>query len=232
MGMLTMTRSGAVRHSQWPLRRAVGWLLIVVGTAAYAYAALIRPWHLRWGATDAEVAETLPGDELVREPAGATTRAVTVNAPPEAIWPWLAQLGQAKGGFYSYERLENLLGCAIHNADTVVPAWQQVQPGDLVKMAPSPDAPPAYLVASVEPGRALVLGHHVGLSPDPASPWSDTWQFVIVPVDGQTSRLIVRSRSIAGTPLLNRALEPGIFVMEQRMLRGIKERAERLAAQH
>lgn len=232
MGMLTMTRSGAVRHSQWSVRRAVGWLLIVVGTAAYGYAALIRPWHLRWGATDAEVAGALPGDELVPEPAGDTTRAVTVNAPPEAIWPWLAQLGQAKGGFYSYERLENLLGCAIHNADRVVPAWQQVQPGDLVKLAPSPDAPPAYVVARVEPGRALVLGHHLGLSSDPASPWSDTWQFVIVPVDGQTSRLIVRSRSIAGTPPLNRALEPGIFVMEQRMLRGIKERAEGLAAQH
>lgn len=231
MGMLTMTRSGSVRRSLWPVRRAVGWLLIVLGTAAYIYAALLRPWHVRWGATDAEVSALLPGDGLVVDPAGVTTRAVTINAPPEAIWPWLAQLGQAKGGFYSYTWLENLLGCQIVNAKVVVPAWQQVQPGDLVKLAPRPDAPPAYVVAAVEPGRALVLGHRVGLSQDPASPWSDTWQFVIVPVDAHSSRLIVRTRSVAGTPLLNRALEPGVFVMEQRMLRGIKARAEGLAAQ-
>lgn len=229
MATLTMTRRGAVHDRLWAIRRALGWTLIVVGTVAYVYAALIRPWHLHWGATDAEVAGILPGDELVPEAVGITTRAVTVNAPPEAIWPWLAQLGQAKGGFYSYEVIENLLGCKIANAGAVVPEWQQVRPGDLVKMSPSPDAPPAYVVASVEPGRAMVLGHHVGLNPDPASPWSDTWQFVIVPLDGQRSRLIVRSRSGASTPAINRALEPGVFIMEQKMLRGIKERAEGLA---
>lgn len=230
MATMTMTRGGAVRGRLWAARRALGWALIVVGTAAYAYAALLRPWHLRWGATDAEVAGALPGDELVADAALLTTRAVTVDAPPEAIWPWLAQLGQAKGGFYSYEQVENLLGCQITNADAVVPEWQQVRPGDLVRMAPSPDAPPAYVVASVDPGRSLVLGHHVGLSPDPSSAWSDTWQFVIAPLDGRRSRLIVRTRSDASVAAFTWALEPGIFVMEQRMLRGIKERAEGLAA--
>jgi hypothetical protein len=226
---MTMTRSGAVRDSLWAVRRALGWTLLVVGTAAYIYGALIRPWHLRWGATDAELAAVLPGDQLV-DGVTLSTRAVTIHAPPEAIWPWLAQLGQAKGGFYSYTALENLLGCEITNADVVVADWQQVRPGDQVLMAPSPDAPPAFLVASVEPGRALVLGHHEGLSRDPASPWSDSWQFVIEPVDAGTSRLIVRSR--AGPALWwTSAIEPGVFIMEQGMLRGIKERAERLAGQ-
>jgi hypothetical protein len=210
-------------------RRALGWLLIAVGTSAYCYGALLRPWCARWGATDAELQAALPGDELVAAPQAVTTRAITVNAPAEAIWPWLAQLGQGRGGFYSYEWLENtLLGCDIHNADTINPAWQNVAPGDLVKMRPDPAMPPAYLVAQVLPGRALVLGHHVGLSVDPAAPWAETWQFVIVPVDATTSRLIVRSRSFEA-PWINRLLEPGIFLMEERMLRGIRERAERYA---
>lgn len=229
MATLTMTRAGALRGRLWALRRALGWALILVGTVGYAYAALARPWHLRWGATDAEVVGALPGDELVADPVSVTTRAVTVMAPPEAIWPWLAQLGQGKGGFYSYELIENLLGCQIDNAEAVVPAWQQVRPGDLVRMAPRADMPPAFEVAGVEPGRALVLGHREGLRA--AAPWSDSWQFVIVPVDGRSSRLIVRSRSGASVAAMSWALEPGIFVMEQRMLRGIKERAEQLAAQ-
>lgn len=230
MATMTMTRAGSMRGGLSAVRRAVGWTLLVVGTAAYIYAALIRPWHLRWGATDAELAATLPGDELVSGGVTLSTRALTIHAPPEAIWPWLVQIGQAKGGFYSYELLENLLGCEITNADAVVPEWQQVRPGDKVLLAANPDAPPAYMVASVEPGRALVMGHHVGLNPDPASPWSDTWQFVIVPVDAQSSRLILRTRNAPGLSWTS-ILEPGVFIMEQRMLRGIRERAERLAAQ-
>lgn len=214
-----------------PLRRIIGWLLIVAGTTAYAYMALLRPWHLRWGASDAEVQATLPGDELVPNPVAVSTRAITIHAPPEAIWPWLAQLGQGRGGFYSYEWLENtLLGCDIHNADAINPAWQTVAPGDLVKMRPDPTLPPAYVVAQVIPGRALLLGHHVDLSQDPAAAWAESWQLVITPVDAGTSRLIVRSRS-AEAPWINRLLEPGIFLMEERMLRGIRERAERYATQ-
>ena len=214
-----------------PLRRAIGWLLIVVGTIAYVYAALLRPWHTRWGASDAELQAVLPGDELVLAPVAVTTRAIAINAPPEAIWPWLAQLGQGRGGFYSYEWLENtLLGCEIENAETINPAWQSVAPGDLVKMRPDPAMPPAYNVAQVLPGRALVLGHHVGLSTDPTAPWADTWQFVIVPQEPGGSRLIIRTRT-QEAPWSNRLLEPGIFLMEERMLRGIRERAERYAVQ-
>ncbi|HMQ30412.1 MAG TPA: hypothetical protein PKD53_06760 [Chloroflexaceae bacterium] len=213
----------------WAARRAIGWALIVAGTIGYAYG-LARPWHLRWGATDAEVAAALPGDELAPGAPVVSTRAITIAAPPEAIWPWLAQLGQGRGGFYSYELVENALGCAIENAEAIVPAWQHPRPGDLVKLAPDPAAPPAYVVAQVIPGRALVLGHRAGLSEDPAAPWSDTWQFVIAPVDARTSRLIVRTRGSGEPAWIFRAIEPGVFLMEQKMLRGIRERAERLAA--
>jgi hypothetical protein len=227
MATLALTRGARRPQPPGRLRRAIGWALIVTGTIGYAYAALIRPWHLRWGATDAELTVALPGDELAL---GATvsTRAITIDAPPEAIWPWIAQLGQGRGGFYSYAWFENLLGCEITNADTVVPAWQNPQPGDLVKMAPSPDAPPAYVVAQVVPNRALVLGHHLNL--DPAQPWAETWQFVIEPLDEHSSRLIVRTRGGGEPAWIFRAIEPGVFLMEQGMLRGIKARAEALAA--
>lgn len=230
MASIALARPAARRRPVGRLRRSIGWLLIVAGTAGYLYAALLRPWHTRWGATDDEVERALPGDELVASPIAVTTRAISVNAPPEAIWPWIAQLGQGRGGFYSYEWIENtLLRCDIHNADAVVPAWQRPAVGDLVRMSPDPAMPPAYVVAQVHPGRALVLGHRVGLSDDPASPWADSWQFVIEPAPGGASRLIVRTRSFE-TPWVNRLLEPAIFLMEERMLRGIKARAEGLAA--
>ena len=84
----------------------------------------------------------LPGDELAPDAALVSTRAVTINAPPEAVWPWVAQLGQGRGGFYSYTWIENLIGCAIVNADQFEPAWQSPQPGDLVKMSPDAARPP------------------------------------------------------------------------------------------
>lgn len=227
MATLALTHSAGRARGPGRARRALAWALIIAGTIGYSYAALARPWHLRWGASDAELAATLPGDELAAA-ATVSTRAITIAAPPEAIWPWLAQLGQGRGGFYSYELLENALGCAIANADAIVPEWQHPRPGDLVKLAPDPARPPAYVVAQVIPNRALVLGHHVGL--DPAAPWAETWQFVIEPIDAGSSRLIVRTRGQGEPAWIFRAIEPGVFLMEQGMLRGIKERAERLAA--
>jgi hypothetical protein len=117
------------------------------------YAIFIRPWHLRWGATNEELSKPLPGDELVPEPAIESTRAITVNAPVEEVWPWLAQIGQDRGGFYSYEWLENLAGCQMRNADRIHPEWQHRELGETVFLHP------AYgmRVASFEPGRAIVL---------------------------------------------------------------------------
>jgi hypothetical protein len=225
MASIALARPQAPVRQPGRLRRALGWALIIVGTIGYAYSALLRPWHLRWGASEAEIVAALPGDELVPGVPVVSTRAITINAPAVAVWSWVVQLGQGRGGFYSYAWLENLIGCEIVNAERVEAAWQSPRPGDLVKMAPDAARPPAYVVAQVIPGRALVLGHHLGL--DPAAPWGDTWQFVVEPVDASTTRLIVRTRGQGEPAWIFRAIEPGVFIMEQGMLRGIKERAER-----
>ena len=105
------------------------------GTLA-AYALAVRPWHVRWGATDEEVNERLPGDELVRHPNVEATHAVTIKAPAEEVWPWLVQIGQDKGGFYSYSWLENLAGCRLRNADRIVPEFQRLKVGALTLRVP------------------------------------------------------------------------------------------------
>jgi hypothetical protein len=203
------------------LRTAGGVALAgAAGLATYAF--LIRPWHLRWGATDAEVAAALPGDERVPDPEMTSTRAITIAAPADYIWPWIAQIGQTRGGFYSYTWLENAVGCRMRNADWVHPEWQDVEVGDEVWLHPK--APPLE-VALVEPGRALVLG--------------DDWAFVLEAVNDRTSRLIVRGRGRFTMPDLGKVgnflywrgvFEPAHFVMERKMMLEIKRRAEALYA--
>src|SRR6266851_6379390 len=124
-----------------------------IAGAAAAYILLARPRHLRWGTTGQESGEPLPGDDLIADPDLTATRAITVRAPAGRIWPWIVQLGQGRGGFYSYDFLENLAGCDIHSADRIVPEWQDVGAGDEVRLAPQV----GLTVASVEPGRSLVL---------------------------------------------------------------------------
>ena len=116
-------------------RRAAAAGTAVLGSAA-AYILAIRPWQLGWGATGEERDATLAGDDLIPNPDLVATRAITVHAPPDQVWPWLAQLGQGRGGFYTYDVLENLVGCDIHSADRVVPEWQDIKVGDQVKLHP------------------------------------------------------------------------------------------------
>src|SRR5690242_12108634 len=101
-----------------------------LGAVAAAYAFLLRPWHLGWGATEVEQEELLPGDDLFPNPKHQATHAITIQAPVTDVWPWLVQIGQNKGGFYSYTVLENLMGCDIHNAKKIVPEWQSLRAGD------------------------------------------------------------------------------------------------------
>jgi hypothetical protein len=178
---------------------------------AAAYLLAIRPWLRRWGATDDELERTLPGDELVPDPAIGSTWSVTIDAPAEEVWPWLAQIGQDRGGFYSYEWLENLAGCGLRNADRIHPEWQQRAVGEVVPLHPTGGLPLAHF----EPGRALVL---------------EGWgSFVVEPIDGQRTRLVSRSRAPKGWAAISYALllEIPHFVMQRKMLLGIKERAER-----
>jgi hypothetical protein len=198
---------------------------VVAGGAVAVGVALLRARYLRWGATDEEVNLVLPGDELVPHADLTATRAVTVAAAADCVWPWIAQLGQGRGGFYSYDFLENLVGCDIHSADRVVPEWQPIDVGDEVNLYPEV----GLIVARVEAGRALVLRGGMPIA-QTRSPYDFTWAFVLRGQADETTRLLVRERygySRRWAPLLVEPVEFISFVMSQRMLRGIKERAER-----
>jgi hypothetical protein len=121
-------------------RRAAAAGTAVLGSAA-AYILAIRPWQLGWGATGEERDATLAGDDLIPNPDLMATRAITVHAPAAQVWPWIAQLGQGRGGFYSYDALENLVGCDIHSANRVVPEWQDLKVGDQVSLGTPADRP-------------------------------------------------------------------------------------------
>lgn len=178
-----------------------------------------------WGAYADEVASTLPGDELLSRVDVTSTRAITVRAPSGAVWPWIAQLGQGRGGFYSYDALENVVGCRIHSAQAVVPDWQHVEVGDTVHLHPTV----SLEVAVVLPGRALVLHGGVPVSGS-APPYDSTWAWILREAPDGTTRLVVRERYAYTGPwagLIVRPVQLVSFVMSQKMLRTIKERAER-----
>jgi hypothetical protein len=201
--------------------------IAVVAGAAATGVLLGRRWQLRWGATAQELAGPLPGDELIAEPDLTATRALTVRAPAARVWPWIAQLGQGRGGLYSYDFLENLIGCDIHSADRVVREWQDIKAGDEVRLHPDV----ALEVAAVDPGRSLVLRSAVpdGNAPPP---FGFTWAFALQPGPDGTTRLIVRERYAYTQPWARLIVEPVEvigFVMTQKMLRGIRSRAERAA---
>jgi hypothetical protein len=192
---------------------------VLGGVAAVsAYTFLIRPWHLRWGATEEELKLSLPGDELVDRPKLTSTRAITIEAPAKDIWPWLVQIGQNRGGFYSYAWLENLVGCQMRNADRIVPEWQDLRVGDEVWLHPK--APPLR-VAAIEPERSIVL--------------EKSWVFYLQPIAEGTTRLIIRGRGDFEPDLKNGffnlilwrgIFEPAHFIMERKMMLGIKQIAE------
>ena len=207
-------------------RRSVACITGIAGAVA-GYWFLARPRHLRWGAADDEVDAPLPGDDLVPNPHLTATRAIGVRATPSEVWPWIAQMGQGRGGLYSYDALENLVGCDIHSADRIVPEWQDVAVGDDFRL--HPEVP--LSVALVEPGRALVIRGAVEMGEDaPAPPYDFTWAFVLRDRGDGTTRLLVRERyryTERWAPLLVEAVELVSFVMSQKMLRGIRDRAER-----
>ena len=205
--ILATARAAARRRPPHPLAAA--------GTVAtLAYVLRVRRWLLTWGATPEELRRPLPEDELVPDPGSQSTRAVTIDAPVEEVWPWLAQIGQDRGGFYSYEWLENLAGCRMRNADRIHPEWQLREVGETVLLHPAS----GLRVARFEPDRVLAL---------------ESWgAFVLEPIDERRTRLIARGRSKRGLASAAYALllEIPHFVMERKMLLGIKARAERVAS--
>lgn len=190
-------------------------------------APLSRRWYNRWGATPEECRRELPGDELVPAPRLEYTHAITIQAPPAAVWPWLVQIGQGRGGLYSYDGLENLIGCEMHSAERILPEFQTLNPGDLVLFGPAEKNFPGQVVLEVQPERALVM---CALNPvTRQAEKSATWVFVLEEAAGAT-RLLVRGRNGYAPGFANALMwhivEPISFVMERRMLRGIKARAE------
>ena len=206
---------------------------MVTSTLFVGFLFVVHPWYERWGATDEEVSRTLPGDEVLGRTARQETRATTIDAPIESVWPWLAQLGQDRGGFYSFRILEDLVGCEMPDADRILPEKQEWKPGDRLWMYPphklggAGSAPLRGLV----PGRALVFGTwQLGTSRE--GPNDGSWAFVLEPAgDGRATRLLVRGRALAspgiGAAVFDRLVfEPIHFVMEKKMMRELAARAE------
>jgi hypothetical protein len=200
--------------------RIIG-ILAGLGIFALVVMFALLPWMDRWGATDDEIAASFAGDDLLPSPTLLYNRAVTVNAVPEQIYPWIVQLGAERGGMYTYDWFEtNILQCELINADRIHAEWQDLKVGDRVKMCPGEGwGPPPYEVAILQPDHAIVMGHQEN------GIWSDLWQFILVPQADGTTRLILRGRDQKSGGIWD-VIRPGIFIMERGMLLGIKERAE------
>jgi hypothetical protein len=227
---LVMTRVmiGTVARAS---RRALVVVLTVTGLFG-VYFGISRPWFRNWGSTAAERQRGLPGDEALANATEQETRAITIAAPAQSVWAWLAQTGQDRGGFHSYELLEDLVGCEMENLDHIVPALGQWKLGDKLWMYPKSKlggAGHAVLVA-MEPGRALAFAtRQIGTPLDKAA--DGTWTFVADPVSSDSTRLLIRGRAQGGlglgaTIFDNTVFESMHFAMERRMMEVIKARAE------
>jgi hypothetical protein len=195
--------------------------LLILVVAAY----LGLPSYSAWGTQQEELRAAFPGDEIISHPQFGYTMAVTIQAMPSEIWPWLLQMGQGRGGFYTHEWVENLLGADIHNADRIVPALQQLAIGDRIRLTPDPylGHPGQFMtVAVLQPERALVFTQ---ILPNGAEA---TWAFVLRSQDRITTRVLARRRSGRPTPF-DRVMAPGYVFMDRGVLRGLRVRAERAA---
>jgi len=194
-------------------------LLLGLGALGIANFALLREPVLTWGASDGEATSTLPGDDLLPDPDGESTRAITVDAPPSAVSPWIAQMGpRPRGGVYTYDWIENLLGLDIHTVDHVMPEYQHPEAGDEIGLGSN-----TMRIELVDPELTFALRSADGN-------W--LWSFNLIP-DGGSTRLISRNRfrlPTLGAKLGILPMEPGSLVMERKMLLGIKSRAERPAS--
>lgn len=164
----------------------------------------------------------MAGDAVVSNPTYLTTLAITIDAPPDRIWPWLVQIGHRRGGLYSYDWLDRLFGYTDGpSADRILPAFQKLQPGEMIPMGRGA----GFRVAAVTPNESLVLG-------DKNDGFGWSWEFGLYPIDGRRTRLVSRNRACvpagAKWTMFMLVLEPAAFLMTRRMLIGVRTRAEAL----
>lgn len=193
-------------------------LYIVV---VFMHVFLVRPKYMVWGATLPELAMQLPGDDEIPANTVISTRAVTINAPADRIWPWIVQIGQDRAGWYSFDWMENLFAANMHNADSIVDVWQTVQIGDQLPFLEGGSGDTfTSEVTEVDPGRALVM---------------EGWTLYLIPIDAESTRLVVRYPGVDGAGLgalyYYPIFEPAHFLMETGMMLGIKQRSEALEGQ-
>ncbi len=196
--------------------------------AVCAYVLVIRPWHFRWGATDAEVKRSLPGDDLVPHPRFGYTQAVTIKASPAEVWSWLVQIGYQRAGWYSHDWIHRILGIAgsvdddRRSVNRIIPELQDLEVGDVIEIAPDM----GFTVVSMESDRVLVTQSE-----------NASWVWFLDPVDEGMTRLIVRFRQdwepgLANSLMFGIPNELGSLLMQPKTLRGIRDRAEAAAGQH
>jgi hypothetical protein len=217
-----VVQARGLRHPAW---HRIGWTAATIFMVYVTAVVLLRPVYLQWGTTAAERVAALPGDDVSVLARYRVDHGITIRAPADSVWPWLVQLGQDRGGFYSYSRLERLFGDHITNADRINPEWQRIAAGDTIR-ATQPDylggrfGTLGWKVTEVIPGRALVL---------------ENWgAFVLQPIDSSSTRLFIRTRgdgwqslpSLLLGPLNVFVFEPAHFIMQRGMMRGIRARAE------
>lgn len=194
-------------------------LVILLVAALITYLLVIRPWYLKWGATEAEVERAMVGDDELKKPTHVTTRAVTIRARAAEIWPWLVQMGYKRGGLYSYDWIDRLLGVLDRpSAKRIIPNFQPLEVGDVIPMGSGPSWP----VKAVEPNKSLLV-----VIEEPGMKY--TWSWGLYEGKEDYTRLVLRIR----TQLTRRLLIPffhifdfGAFLMTRKHLLGIKERAE------
>jgi hypothetical protein len=211
---------GVTGVRSWTEMRSRTGLLLTGAGLAVALSPWARRRYMTWGATPEEASGPVPGDDLLPDAGLVSTRAITIDAEPEAVWPWLVQMGSGRGGAYTYDWIENLFGLNMHSADVILPQFQRLTVGDSLPLGTEG---PDMQVEICDPARTLAFR-----SADSA--W--VWIFDLRPGQGGT-RLVSRNRisppgtSRAARLLYDVMMAPGSLIMERGMLRGIKTRVER-----
>jgi hypothetical protein len=195
------------------IRASITCLVLVVLLALVSWL-IYRPWALTWGSTDEEIARPMSGDDVLVQPTFNATRAVTIEATPEEIWPWIVQIGYRRAGFYSYDLLDN---DGIPSAERILPEYQTLKVGDLIPLSKAANV----RVIELEPPRSMVLVFEV------EGTWSHaTWVWGLYPENAEHTRLVTRLRVDARGFIPQMFLDFGEIIMMRKCMLGIKRRAE------